>query len=165
MRPASQFFIAETDGWVVSHRANSALPGYLVVASKRSADDLSDLSDDDLREIGPLLALFQAALKEELRVPRVYIGRYGHSSGLAFHFHIIPIYEWVEKLFWRDARYRLLGQFTEGEEESETDGAELTLFVWREFCERALPPPIQGPTVSEAIDLLRKTIRLRLRAI
>ena len=100
MRPASQFFIAETDGWVVSHRANSALPGYLVVASKRSADDLSDLSDDDLREIGPLLALSQAALKEELRVPRVYIGRYGHSSGLAFHFHIIPIYEWVEKLFW-----------------------------------------------------------------
>ncbi|MGY5805576.1 HIT family protein [Rhizobium sp. LEGMi12c] len=162
---ASQFFIAETDGWLVSHRANSALPGYLIIASKRSANDLFDLPDDALHEIGPLLALSQAALKQELGAPRVYIGRYGHISGHAFHFHIIPIYDWVEKLFWHDARYRVLGQFAEGEGETETDGAELTLFVWREFCERLQPPPIEGPTVPEAIALLRKAMHLRLRVV
>jgi len=25
------------------------------------------------------------------------------------HFHVIPIYDWVEELFWKDARYRPLG--------------------------------------------------------
>jgi diadenosine tetraphosphate (Ap4A) HIT family hydrolase len=165
METTSPFFIAETEAWLVSHRANSALAGYLIIASKRSADDLSNLSDNDLREIGPLLALSQKALKEKLHASRVYIGRYGHSSGLAFHFHIIPIYDWVEKLFWQDVRYRTLRQFAEGDGETETDGAELTLFVWREFCERVLPPPIEGPSVSEAIDLLRATMRTRLRAI
>ncbi|SCB28740.1 hypothetical protein GA0061100_106446 [Rhizobium hainanense] len=48
---------------------------------------------------------------------------------------------------------------------TETDGAELTLFVWREFCECLQPPPIEGPTVPEAIALLRKAMHLRLRAV
>ncbi len=165
MTTASQFLIAETDGWLVSHRANSALPGYLIIASKRSANDLFDLPDSALREIGPLLAASQAALKQDLGAPRVYIGRYGHISGLAFHFHIIPIYDWVEKLFWQDARYRILEHFAEGEGETETDGAELTLFVWREFCERLQPPPIEGPSAPETIELLRKTMQFRLQAI
>ncbi|ASW10501.1 HIT family protein [Rhizobium sp. 11515TR] len=165
MMNASQFLIGESDGWLVSHRANSALPGYLMIASKRSANDLFDLPDAALREIGPLLALSQATLKQELGAPRVYIGRYGHVSGLTFHFHVIPIYDWVEKLFWQDARYRILEQFAEGEGETETDGAELTLFVWREFCERLQPPEIEGPNVPETIALLREAMRFCLRAI
>lgn len=28
-----QFLIAETDGWLVSHRMNSAMPGYLIIGS------------------------------------------------------------------------------------------------------------------------------------
>ncbi|MDL2407982.1 hypothetical protein PY650_20405 [Rhizobium calliandrae] len=32
--------------------------------------------------------------------------------------------------------------------EPETDGAELTLFVWREFCEVAKAPPVIGPTMA-----------------
>ncbi len=165
MTTASRFVIGESDGWLVSHRANSALPGYLIVASKGLANDLFDLPDGALREIGPLLALSQATLKRELGAPRVYIGRYGHIPGLAFHFHVIPIYDWVEKLFWRDGRYRILGQFAEGEGETGTDGAELTLFVWREFCERRRAPPIEGPSVSKTIALLRETMGYPLRAI
>ena len=165
MTTASQFLIAESDEWLVSHRANSALPGYLIIASKRSANDLFDLPDGAQREIGPLLALSQAILKQELGASRVYIGRYGHISGVAFHFHIIPIYDWVEKLFWQDARYRILQQFAEGEWETETDGAELTLFVWREFCERRQPPPIEGPSVPETVEFLRKAMHSRLQPI
>ncbi|AFL50965.1 diadenosine tetraphosphate (Ap4A) HIT family hydrolase [Sinorhizobium fredii] len=77
----------------------------------------------------------------------------------SIHFHVIPIYNWVEELFWSVARYRLLGTFAEGPGETATDGAEMTLFVWREFCERAEPPPIKGPSVSQAIDLLREEIQ------
>lgn len=153
-----RFHITETDDWLVSHRMNSALPGYLMIGSKTDTDDLSDLSESALGELGPLLALAQNSLKNELNAQRVYIGRYGHTPGYPIHFHIIPIYDWVEKLFWENMRYRLLENFADRPGETATDGAELTLFIWREFCERAEPPPIKGPSVSQVIELLREAI-------
>lgn len=158
MEIPERFHITETGGWLVSHRMNSALPGYLMVSSKTDTNDLSELSGEALGELGPLLAASQKALKQELHAERVYIGRYGHSPGYPIHFHVIPIYSWVEALFWKDERYRLLETFAEGPGETPIDGAELTLFVWREFCERAEPPPIQGHSVGDVIDLLRRTI-------
>ncbi|AIC28097.1 hypothetical protein IE4771_CH03003 [Rhizobium etli bv. mimosae str. IE4771] len=108
--------------------------------------------------MGTVFAKVQHALNS-LGARRVYIGRYGHSPGYPIHFHAIPIYEWVEDLFWKDDRYRLLKQFADGPGETPTDGAELTLFVWREFCERTDPPPIKGPSVSETIAILRQAIQ------
>jgi hypothetical protein len=32
-----------------------------------------------------------------------------------------------------------------------------TLFVWREFCERPDPPPVEGPSVERVIAMLRGT--------
>ncbi|MBZ5762091.1 HIT family protein [Rhizobium sp. VS19-DR104.2] len=165
MEIPQRFHIFETIGWLVSHRINSALPGYLMVSSKADTDDLSELSEGALCELGPLLAVAQRALKQELHAQRVYIGRYGHSPGYPIHFHVIPIYDWVEALFWKDERYRLLGNFAEGPGETVTDGAELTLFVWREFCERAAPPTIEGPTVSEVVGLLREVVCLSSPAL
>ncbi|ACI55549.1 conserved hypothetical protein [Rhizobium leguminosarum bv. trifolii WSM2304] len=159
MQIPPQFHVAETAGWLVNHRMNSALPGYLMISCKTNTTDLSDLSEKALGEFGPLLARTQKALKQDLNAQRVYIGRYGHSPGYPIHFHVIPIYDWVEELFWKDGRYRLLENFAEGPGETATDGAELTLFVWREFCERAVPPPVRGPSVSEVITLLREVIR------
>jgi hypothetical protein len=50
----------------------------------------------------------------------------------------------------------LLQTFGTTESDSpQTDGAELTLFVWREFCERRDPPPVQGPSVGRVIAALR----------
>lgn len=109
-----RFHLLETTGWLVSHRINSALPGYLMVSSKTDSDDLSELSAGALGQLGPLLAAAQRALKQELHAQRVYIGRYGHSPGYPIHFHVIPIYDRVEALFWKDERYRLLGTFAEG---------------------------------------------------
>jgi diadenosine tetraphosphate (Ap4A) HIT family hydrolase len=156
--PAGQFFIAQTNGWSVTHRINSALPGYLMIGSIKATNDLSDLSAVTLRSMGTVFATVQRALTT-LGAKRVYIGRYGHSLGYPIHFHAIPIYDWVEGLFWGDDRYRMLEQFADGPGETPTDGAELTLFVWREFCERAVPPPIKGPSVTETIAILRQTIQ------
>jgi diadenosine tetraphosphate (Ap4A) HIT family hydrolase len=154
-----QFHIAQTPGWLVNHRINSALPGYLMVSSRNFTNDLSDLSPEALAELGPLLAKAQKVLGSRLGAKRVYIGRYGHTPGLPVHFHIIPVYDWVEALFWRDERYRLLQTFAEGPGETPTDGAELTFFIWREFCERADPPANEGPSVAETIELLREAMR------
>ncbi|MBW9056261.1 HIT family protein [Rhizobium mesosinicum] len=158
MEIPEQFLVSETSAWLVNHRINSALPGYLMVSSRTFTNDLSDLSVEALAEFGPLLAKAQKALGKVLGAKRVYIGRYGHAPGLSIHFHIIPVYDWVEALFWQDERYRLLQTFAEGPGETATDGAELTFFIWREFCEKAEPPPIQGPSVAEAVELLRKAM-------
>lgn len=147
--------IFEAEHWLVTHRLNSALPGYLMVGAKTMTSDLSGLSTEALRDLGPFLAKAQAAV-EGLAARRVYIGRFGHDSGWPIHFHVIPIYTWVEEMFWADARYRLLETLADPSIEPGTDGAELTLFVWREFCERKDPPPIPGPSVTETISRLRK---------
>ena len=109
--------------------------------------------------MGVLLSKVQNTLQSVLGARRVYLGRYGHTPGHTFHFHAIPIYDWVEELFWQNPRYRLLESFAEKPEPAMTDGAELTLFVWREFCERTVSPQIKGLSVSQAIEILRGAIR------
>jgi diadenosine tetraphosphate (Ap4A) HIT family hydrolase len=151
--------VFETENWLLNHRMDSALPGYLMISSKNFTNDLSSLSAEALAELGPLMAKAQRGLQELLTATRVYIGRYGHMPGYAIHFHVIPIYDWVETLFWQDARYRALESFANPPGDKGTDGAELTLFVWREFCERAVPPPIQGPSVAQAIAVLRSSLQ------
>lgn len=159
MQIPDRFHVVETDGWLVNHRVNSALPGYLMISSKLDTNDLSDLSEAALTELGPLLAKAQDVLKRKLGAQRIYIGRFGHSPGYPIHFHVIPIYAWVEELFWKDSRYRVLQNFADGPGETPTDGAEPTLFVWREFCERALPPQVEGRSVPQTIELLREAMR------
>ena len=150
-----QFHVLETEHWLVNHRINSALPGYLMIGSRQQISQLPELPPEALSELGLLLAKAEGALREIFGAVRVYSGRYGHSPGHTPHFHVIPIYPWVEDLFWKDERYRILDSLAEGPGETATDGAQMTLFVWREFCERKNPPPIEGPSVEEAIALLR----------
>jgi diadenosine tetraphosphate (Ap4A) HIT family hydrolase len=152
---SNEFLIAETDGWSVSHRGGSALPGYLMVGCKTDTTELFELPKPHLSESGPLLARAEKALLRELFARRVYIGRYGRSPGYPIHFHVIPIYQWVEILSWESDRYRLLEAFAASSANLSTDGAQLTLFVWREFCERANPPAIVGPDVGAVIERLR----------
>ncbi|GLZ86476.1 HIT family protein [Metapseudomonas resinovorans] len=151
----SSFIIHQTDHWILNHRLNSALPGYLMLGSRARVDAFHELPQEALLELGPLMAQTQRAVEQALQPRRFYIGRYGHVPGWPVHFHCIPVFDWVEELFWRDERYRVLETFAGGEPESVTDGAELTLFIWREFCERPDPPAIQGPGVEAVIERLR----------
>ncbi len=151
-----QFHIYQTQHWLINHRIDTALPGYLMLGSVAAANDLSDLPDTAIVELGPLLANAQRTMRTVLKPARVYIGRFGHSPGYPVHFHLIPIYGWVERLFWSDPRYRALETFGNHGEGKATDGAELTLYVWREFCESTEPPPVEGPSVLQAVAKLRE---------
>ncbi|TDF86252.1 HIT family protein [Pseudomonas sp. H9] len=151
-----RFIIHETTHWVVNHRMNSALPGYLMLSSKVMTNALTALPDEALAQLGVLQARIQAAIEVHLQPKRLYIGRFGHEAGYSIHFHFIPIYPWVEAMFWNDDRYRVLQAFGAPDTSlAQTDGAELTLFVWREFCERLDPPAIQGPSIDHVIAVLR----------
>lgn len=152
----SRFIIYESRHWIVNHRMDSALPGYVMLSAKQMTNSLSAFSAQALAELGPLQARIQQAMETLLPPHRLYISRYGHETGYSIHFHFIPIYAWIETLFWQDERYRSLQAFGSIESsEPQTDGAELTLFVWREFCERPDPPAVQGPSVEQTIKMLR----------
>lgn len=151
----SESLIYEAEHWRVTHRLNSALPGYLMIGSKVATTALYDLPPEAHAELGKLLARTQLAV-HGLQPRRIYMGRYGHEPGWPIHFHVIPIYGWVEDLFWRNANYRVLRTLSDPAQEYGPDGAELTLFVWREFCESDSPPQPEGMSVSDAIAQLRK---------
>lgn len=148
--------IHETEHWVINHHLANVLPGYLILGSKAPVDSLADLPTAALHEFGELLARAQSILQTTLTPERIYVSRYGHSSGYPIHFHLIPVYVWVERLFREDPRYRLLETFANPQKaETGTDGAELTLFIWREFGESARPPMVEGPSIAEVIETLR----------
>ena len=160
MEVAPRFIIHETAHWILNHHLSSALPGYLMLGSRKHVNSLAELPDSALAELGSLLANVQKTIESQLKPKWLYISRFGHDPGYPIHFHFIPVYHWVEDLFWKDTKYRLLETFATNENATSlTDGAELTLFIWREFGESPEPPPIQGPSTDQVIDLLRGSFR------
>ncbi len=149
--------ILETEHWRVSHRTDTALPGYLILGAREATNELHRLPEHALAELGGLLGQLQQALQAILDPEHIYVGRYGHISGHAFHFHIIPICGWVKQRFFTDHRYRMLLSL-QHPPVGDTDGAELTLYVWREFCENPELPPIPGPSIDEVVEMLRQRV-------
>lgn len=152
-----RFIIHQTRHWVINHRMDSALPGYLMLSARQMTNNLAQLPPEALAELGVLQAQIQVVLEDHLQPKRLYIGRFGHDAGHSIHFHFVPIHHWVETLFWSDERYRLLQTFGSTQSpQPATDGAELLLYVWREFCERPDPPQVPGVSVDAVIPALRE---------
>jgi diadenosine tetraphosphate (Ap4A) HIT family hydrolase len=150
--------ILRTAHWILNHRTDSALPGYLMLGARTPVNELSLMHPDALVQLGALMASAQKALKEILAPAHLYISRYGHAPGHALHFHIIPVCAWVRQRFFGDPRYRILRNLTaaaaSADAGGETDGAGLTLYIWREFCENPAPPEISGPSIHEVVERL-----------
>ena len=154
------YILFETEHWLLNHHLASKLPGYLMLGAKAPVDSLADMSDAALAELGGLLAKTQRVMEAQLKPKWLYISRYGHLPGFPLHFHFIPVYDWVEDAFWRDDRYRRLQDLgSQDLAKTLTDGAELTLFVWREFGESLIPPVIHGPSLAQVIGNLRVHLR------
>lgn len=155
-----RFILHETEHWILNHHMASSLPGYLMLGSRQGAHSLADLPEAALAELGILLATVQKTLEQQLQPKWLYISRFGHEPGYPIHFHFIPVYDWVETLFWKDERYRALQVFGSLENaQTATDGAELTLFIWREFGESPTPPAIQGASIKDVTARLRLALK------
>jgi len=162
--PPEDLVVFESRYWRVNQRAGAKLPGYLMMAPKDPcAVSFATICPEALIEMGPVLAKITQAIENHLHPRHLYVGRYGHTGGHPLHFHIIPVCDWLADAFHNDARYRALQQFyTPGVfcsgKDTGFDGAEMTLFVWRELAESLTPPQIQGPSVTEIIHLLRTVL-------
>ncbi len=72
--------IHETSHWILKHRADSKLPGYLILAAKYlHTDSLSKLSCNALNELGFLQAKATEYLETRFNAQLVYICRWGHQ--------------------------------------------------------------------------------------
>lgn len=159
MQIPDRFRIHETDHWLINHRIDSALPGYLIMGSTDAgATDLAALDDAALTSFGPLLAKAQRALHATLAPQRIYVTRYGHTPGYPVHFHLVPISGWVMDRYHRHARGCCEAKLPAARSDRPADGCEVSLFVSRAFCGGADNPPIMGPTIDEVITLMRDAL-------
>ena len=141
--------IHETSHWILKHRADSALPGYLILASKNlNAESLSKLSLDALNELGFLQAQATRYLETRFGAKLVYICRWGHQPGNSPHFHIVPFYDWIKKAYLADPLWV--------EFEADPDGPVYFTYITRAFIEYEIAPAIEGPSIDDVIQVLRQ---------
>lgn len=163
--PPPHLIVLETVHWRINQRVEAKVPGYLMMAPRDSnAVSFATIHPNALMEMGPVLARVTRAIEDHLHPQYLYVSRYGHMADHNLHLHIIPVYKWMAEAFRKDARYRILQQFyTPGvytsAQDNGFDGAEMTLFIWRELVESSIPPDVQGPTVAQGIEMLRLALR------
>ncbi|HHN8583344.1 TPA: hypothetical protein ACRR2I_003872 [Providencia rettgeri] len=155
MRISDDHIVFKTQYWIVNHRKDSKISGYLIMQPVNSSINFSSLSIEALNEMGSVMAHTESIIKKLFNPQYIYISKYGHTPNTPFHFHFIPVYQWIVDLFWNDNRYRELSNFGDPQLKHLTDGAELTFFIWREFCEKEHPPITQSIPVKEAIEKIK----------
>ena len=76
--------------WRVAH-GWSALPGWLLVISKRHVLDFGNLTRDEATELGSILQEASAALSDVIGCPKTYVVSFGEEPGFEhLHLHVIP---------------------------------------------------------------------------
>ncbi len=69
----SRFIIHETVHWVLNHRMNSALPGYLILSARAPFNSLAALPVEAQAELGILMARTQQVMEAQLQPARLYM--------------------------------------------------------------------------------------------
>jgi diadenosine tetraphosphate (Ap4A) HIT family hydrolase len=83
--------IFRTPSWDVVHAYNSALPGWLVLVTRRHITTLAEMSDAEASELGPLTRSVSAALHDVVRCTKTYIAQFAEDPlHPHVHVHVIP---------------------------------------------------------------------------
>ena len=79
---------------VPAHRTGkvgTALPGWLVVLPRRHVRRLDELTEAEASELGPLLRVVTAALREATGCQKTYVALFAEAEGFGHvHFHVSP---------------------------------------------------------------------------
>jgi diadenosine tetraphosphate (Ap4A) HIT family hydrolase len=77
--------------WQVEHAYPCKLLGWLVIALRRHAVALHELTTDEFLELGPVLELTVRALHGALSPAKEYAACYAEAKGFEhIHFHVVP---------------------------------------------------------------------------
>jgi diadenosine tetraphosphate (Ap4A) HIT family hydrolase len=81
--------IHETFHWFVEHTVGPLGVGTLILKPKRHVKRVSELSDDEAAELGPLLLRSAAVVDELLNPEQVYTCLWSHAGGTPVHIHYV----------------------------------------------------------------------------
>lgn len=88
-RPLPGGLIHETGWWRVEHCVGPLGLGTLVVKPKRHVTRVSELTEPETGELGPLLRDAAAVVDELLRPEQVYVCLWSHAGGRPGHIHYV----------------------------------------------------------------------------
>jgi diadenosine tetraphosphate (Ap4A) HIT family hydrolase len=81
--------IHETANWFVEHTVGSLGLGTLILKPKRHVTRVSELTDDEAAELGPLIHRSAAVLDELIEPEQVYTCLWSHAGGTPVHIHYV----------------------------------------------------------------------------
>jgi diadenosine tetraphosphate (Ap4A) HIT family hydrolase len=81
--------IHETDCWYVEHCVGPLGVGTLVLKPKRHVTRVSDLSDAEAAELGPLLRRSATVVDAILSPSQIYVCLWAHAGGEPVHVHYV----------------------------------------------------------------------------
>lgn len=85
--------IPRTASWDVVHAFGTSIEGWLVLALRRHATEVADLTDEEARALGPLILDASRALKAVTGCAKTYIAQFAeHPLHPHVHVHVIPRY-------------------------------------------------------------------------
>lgn len=77
--------------WDVVHSYNTALPGWLVLVTRRHIEAIDALTDDEAVELGLLIRRVSLALKEVTGCVKTYVIQFAEAAEHPHvHFHVVP---------------------------------------------------------------------------
>lgn len=79
----------ETTYWLVEHCVGPLGPGTLIVKPRRHVTSVSDLTDAEASELGPLLRRASAVAGELVHAEQVYNCLWSHAGGVPVHIHYV----------------------------------------------------------------------------
>ena len=81
--------IHETSYWFVEHTVGPLGVGTLILKPKRHVTRVSELTEDEATELGPLLQRAAAVVDELVNPEQVYTGLWSHAGGTPGHIHYV----------------------------------------------------------------------------
>lgn len=83
--------ILRTSGWDLVHCYGTSLEGWLVLALRRHASCLAELTEAEAQELGPLIRSVSRALSEVVACTKTYAVQFAESpEHQHVHVHLIP---------------------------------------------------------------------------
>jgi diadenosine tetraphosphate (Ap4A) HIT family hydrolase len=75
--------------WFVEHTVGPLGVGTLILKPKRHVTRVSELTEDETAELGPLLVRSAAVVDELVNPEQVYTGLWSHAGGTPVHIHYV----------------------------------------------------------------------------
>ncbi|MGA8117562.1 MAG: HIT domain-containing protein [Actinocatenispora sp.] len=83
--------IVRTANWDIVHCAPTSMAGWLVLVTRRHVTAVADLTDDEARELGPMVRNVSRALHGAVGCAKTYVVQFAeHPDHPHVHVHVVP---------------------------------------------------------------------------